>query len=256
MTRASRRDGGGSGGWGVLKPYLRGLVLIATLVAIGYAIKGLGLFGLFDEGWIDTYIRGQGVVGDLLFVAVGAGLAAIGFPRQAVSFLGGYAFGFLYGTGLALAASVAGCLLAFVYARVIGRAPLSARFSTRIRRLDAFLKDNPMSMAVLIRLLPVGSNVLTNLAAGVSGVALVPFVVGSAIGYVPQTVIFALLGSGIHLEPGLRIGASVALFVASGMLGVWLFRRYRRAHGLAASAEAPFEDIVGPETSSENRRTP
>lgn len=258
MTSISRRPSNGAA-WAALKPYLRGLVLIATFVAIGYAIKGLGLFGLFDEGWVDRHIRGQGHLGELLFVAVGAGLTAIGLPRQAVSFLGGYAFGFIAGTGLALAASVSGCIIAFLYARILGRAPLAARFSDRIRRIDAFLRDNPMSTAMLIRLLPVGSNALTNLAAGVSGVGIVPFVVGSAIGYLPQTVIFALLGSGIHLEPGLRIGASVALFVASGMLGVWLFRRYRRAHGLAAEGAAPFDDMAVPDTGEAPRqgeRTP
>lgn len=255
MAFSSRRRHDG-GAWVTLKPYLRGLVLIATLVAIGYAIKGLDLFGLFDEGWIDHNIRGQGHLGELLFVAVGAGLTAIGLPRQAVSFLGGYAFGFLAGTGLALAAAVSGCIIALLYARVLGRAPLAARFSGRIRRIDAFLRDNPMSTAMLIRLLPVGSNLLTNLAAGVSGVGILPFVAGSAIGYLPQTVIFALLGSGIHLEPGLRIGASAALFVASGMLGVWLFRRYRRAHGLAAEGDTLFDDGAAFESDPESDEAP
>ncbi len=230
---------------GAFKPYLRGLVLIATLVAVGYAIQGFGLFDLFDETWIDRNIRGHGLAGELLFVAVGAGLTAIGLPRQAVSFLGGYAFGFLVGTGLALAASVTGCIVAFVYARMLGRATVRARFSRRVERIDTFLRDNPMSTAILIRLLPVGSNALTNLAAGVSGVALAPFVAGSAIGYVPQTVIFALLGSGIRLDPEWRIGASVALFVASGMLGVWLYRRYRRRRGLGAAYEDEIEDLEG-----------
>jgi uncharacterized membrane protein YdjX (TVP38/TMEM64 family) len=101
-----------------------------------------------------------------------------------------------------------------------------------VRRLDDFLHDHPFSMALLIRLLPVGSNVVTNLAAGVSGIRAAPFVAGSVIGYVPQTVIFALLGSGIHLDPSLRIGASVVLFVVSGMLGVYLFRRYRTSRAL------------------------
>lgn len=214
------------------KPYLRGLALIATFVALGYLIKVTGLYGLFDEGWIDREIRGHGLNGQLLFVGLGAVLTALGFPRQAVSFLGGYAFGFALGSALALAAAGLGCILAFTYARLMGRSLVRDRFGPRVRRLDNFLHDNPFSMALLIRLLPVGSNALTNLAAGVSGIGALPFVAGSVIGYVPQTVIFALLGSGIHLDPSLRIGASVVLFVASGMLGVYLFRRYRTSRAL------------------------
>ena len=55
-----------------------------------------------------------------------------------------------------------------------------------------------------------------------------PFFAGSALGYIPQTVVFALLGSGINLEPELRIGASVVLFALSAVLGVHLYRRYRQ----------------------------
>jgi uncharacterized membrane protein YdjX (TVP38/TMEM64 family) len=215
-----------------LKPYLRGLVLIATFVALGYLVKETGLYDLLDERWIDREIRGRGFAGELLFVGLGALLTAIGFPRQAVSFLGGYAFGFGAGTGLGVLAAGLGCVLAFTCARVMGRELVREKFGPRVRRLDDFLHDHPFSMALLIRLLPVGSNVVTNLAAGVSGIRAVPFVAGSVIGYLPQTLIFALLGSGIHLDPSLRIGASVVLFVVSGMLGVYLFRRYRTSRAL------------------------
>jgi uncharacterized membrane protein YdjX (TVP38/TMEM64 family) len=215
-----------------LKPYLRGFVLIASFVAFGFFIKATGLHGIFDTDWVDREIRGRGLSGDMLFIAIGAALTAVGFPRQAVSFLGGYAFGFGLGTGLALAASLFGCIGAFSYARLLGRSVVVARFPERIKRLDAFLRDNPLSMTLLLRLLPFGSNALTNMAAGVSSVRAVPFFIGSLIGYVPQTVIFTLLGSGIHLDPAIRIGASVVLFFASGALGIYLFRRYRKSRAL------------------------
>jgi uncharacterized membrane protein YdjX (TVP38/TMEM64 family) len=224
-----------------LKPYLRGLALIASFAALGYLVKVTGLSGLFDEAWVDAEIRGRGLSGEVLYLAIGALLTAIGFPRQAVCFLGGYAFGFEFGTALALAASLGGCVLAFLYARLLGRSFVLSRFPDRIRRVDAFLHANPLSMTLLVRLLPVGSNVVTNLAAGVSGVRAMPFFAGSLLGYVPQTVIFTLLGSGIHFDPALRIAASVALFVVSGMLGVYLFRRYRKSGALDQDVAA-FEE--------------
>lgn len=224
------------------KPYLRGLVLIASFVALGYLVKVTGLSGLYDEAWVDAEIRGRGLSGEVLYIAIGAVLTAIGFPRQAVCFLGGYAFGFGLGTALSLAASVVGCVLAFFYARLLGRAFVLQRFPDRIRRVDDFLHANPLSMTLLVRLLPVGSNVVTNLAAGVSGVRALPFMVGSLIGYIPQTAIFTLLGSGIHVDPGVRIAASIALFVASGMLGVYLFRRYRKSRALDQDVAAALDE--------------
>ena len=82
-----------------------------------------------------------------------------------------------------------------------------------------------------------GSNLVTNLAAGVSGVRALPFIAGSGLGFIPQTVIFALLGSGIHLDPVLRISTGIVLFLISVMLGVRLFRRYRKS--LALDQEMP-----------------
>jgi uncharacterized membrane protein YdjX (TVP38/TMEM64 family) len=239
-----------------LKPYLRGFILIASFVAVGFLVKTIGLHGFFDTDWIDQEIRGRGLSGELLFVLVGALITAIGLPRQAVSFLGGYAFGFGLGTGLALLASLGGCILAFTYARLLGRSFILARFPDRIKRIDAFLHDHPLSMTLLIRLLPVGNNVLTSMAAGVSGVRAIPFFVGSLLGYVPQTMIFTLLGSGIHLEPEIRIGASVVLFVISGALGLYLFRRYRKNRALDDDVDEPSEDSTAEARAATPSRTP
>ena len=214
------------------RPYLRGLVLIALLMGLGYLVKVTGLYGLLDETWIDEQIRDKGLTGDLVFLAAGMMMTALGFPRQAVSFLGGYGFGLGEGTALALGATVLGCTLAFYFARLVGRAYVLGLFPDRIRRIDSFLHAHPFSTALLLRLLPVGSNLITNLAAGVSGVRALPFIAGSGLGFIPQTVIFALLGSGIHLDPVLRISTGVVLFLVSGMLGITLFRRYRKSRAL------------------------
>ena len=55
------------------------------------------------------------------------------------------------------------------------------------------------------------------------------FIVGSGLGYIPQMVVFALVGTGITVDPALRIGCGVALFAVSGAFGVHLYRKYR--HG-------------------------
>ena len=64
-----------------------------------------------------------------------------------------------------------------------------------------------------------------------------PFIAGSAVGYVPQMMVFALVGSGIGLDPVFRIGLSAVLFMVSGFLGIHLYRKHR--HGKT------FDDEVG-----------
>jgi uncharacterized membrane protein YdjX (TVP38/TMEM64 family) len=217
------------------KIILRGLTVLLSLTAIGFAIKQTHLGDMLNQGWIDHEIRGKGFNGELLFLVVGGLSTAVGLPRQAISFLGGYAFGFLYGSLLSLVATILGCAGTFFYARLFGRALIADRLSGKIAHVDNFVRGYPFSMTLLIRLLPVGSNVATNLAGGVSSVPALPFMLGSVLGFLPQTAIFALVGSGVNVEPVWRIGLGGLLFIGSGVLGVYLYRRLR--HGRHYDAE-------------------
>lgn len=216
-----------------LRILLKGLLLIASLAVLGFLVNTLQEGDVLSERWIDAQVRGQGLRGELVFLGIAGVATAVGFPRQVVAFLGGYAFGFAYGTLLAVLGTLLGSLMAFFYARWFGRALVLHRFPRRIRKLDEVLSGHPFTMAVILRLLPVGSNVATNLVAGVCSVAALPFLAGSGVGYLPQTVVFALAGSGVNFDPEVRLTLAIVLFVVSSLLGAWLYRRHRQA---AASA--------------------
>ena len=210
------------------KVIIRGLVMIGLLVALGFLLKSSGFGELIDKNWIDVHVRNNGLTGQLIFVAAAAVLAAVGFPRQIISFLGGYAFGLNLGVILALAACALGCAIAFFFARFIGRDWVKSKFPRRFEKADRFFSANTFSTTLLIRFMPAGSNFVTNLVAGVSSAKALSFISGSTLGYIPQTVIFALLGSGFNLDPELRITLSVVLFLASVVLGIFLYRKYKR----------------------------
>ena len=107
--------------------------------------------------------------------------------------------------------------------------PDAATRPERLRRFDDFVRGDPFSMTLLIRLLPVGSNLITNLVAGVSSIRKTGFFAGSFVGYLPQALIFALAGDGLTVESHWRIGSSIVLFLLAGLLALPLYRRMR--HG-------------------------
>ena len=218
---------------------LPGLGLLASLALIGLLVEKSHIGATFCPAWVDAEVRGHGLVGELLFVCVAGALTAVGMPRQLVSFLGGYAFGLMFGTALALLATLLGCAASFFCARLLARAYVVRRFSGRVRRLDGIIRRHPLQVTLLIRLSPVGNNLATNLLAGVTSVRPSLFFAASAVGYAPQTMAFALGGSGVNVDPVLRILLSVALFVLSAALGVWLFRRFRHGQSLDSGAQSP-----------------
>ncbi|MBC9250722.1 SNARE associated Golgi protein [Pseudomonas alcaligenes] len=214
---------------------IKGLGLILSLALIGYLFHSSDLGNAINEAWIDAHIRDHGATGALLFLAMGMLFTACGMPRQIIAFLAGYAFGLLPGTLLGTFAALLGCLLTFLYARLFGRSLLRNRLGKRASRFDRFVHHHPFSMTLLIRMLPVGSNLLTNLAAGISSARMAPFLAASFLGFLPQSLVFALVGSGIAVAPVLRIGLAALLFLLSGMLGAWLYHRHR--HGLSIDAQ-------------------
>lgn len=226
-----------------LRVALRGVALVATLVALAWTARWLADAGVASERWIDVQVARRGWPGRVAFLAMGALTTALGFPRQVIAFLGGYAFGAIVGTEMALVATLLGCAATFGYARTLARALVARRFGERIRKLDDFLDRSPLHMTLIVRLLPVGSNLLTNLFAGVSRVRFGPFVAGSALGYLPQTLAFAIAGSGMHVAPLLRSALAVALLVASTLLGLMLYRRHRRGTALDAEIEHSLDDL-------------
>jgi uncharacterized membrane protein YdjX (TVP38/TMEM64 family) len=217
---------------------LRGLVFLTSLVALGYLLEVTHFGSALDAAWIDGEVRGRGLAGELLFVGAGALFTAVGLPRQVIAFLGGYCFGFVLGGLLGLASSALGCAAAFYYARWLAGGALRSRLVPGTGRLDGLLRAHPFAAALLIRLLPVGSNVTTSLAGGLSSARATPFLAGSVLGYVPQTAVFALVGSGIGVDPLLRVGLGAALFLGSGAIGVWLYGRQCKLPDPALAPEA------------------
>lgn len=221
---------------------LKGLALMLSLALLGYLFKTSDLGNSVNEAWIDARVRGQGLNGALLFLLMGGVFTAIGLPRQIIAFLGGYAFSIGLGTLLGALAALLGCMLGFSYARFFGKGLLRAKLGERAGRFDRFIHDHPFSMTVLIRLLPVGSNLLTNLAAGISSIRPVYFFSGTFLGYLPQTLVFALVGSGVHIAPGLKLALAVGLFLVSGALGAYLYRRFRHGQSLDDQIDAALEE--------------
>lgn len=198
------------------------ILMLGGMVAVGMLLRVLGLEHAIDHA---------GEQGPWMFLGVGSLACAAGLPRQIVAYAAGLAFGFWSGMLLAMVAESLGCAIDFWWARALGRRwakrylERSVARGGRVASIERFLVANAFSATLTIRLLPFGSNLAFNLVAGVSSVAATPFMMGSVVGYLPQTVVFTLLGGGVRVSQGLQMGVAAALMAVSVGLGVVLMRR-------------------------------
>jgi uncharacterized membrane protein YdjX (TVP38/TMEM64 family) len=171
-------------------------------------------------------LESKGGVGMLLFLIVGVLSTSIGLPRQMVAFIGGIAYGVVPGVLLSLCAAILGCYLTVNLSRRLFAAKVAHRYPKVISKLQLFLKDDVFIKVLVLRLQPLGTNLLTNLCVGFTRISIRDFLIASAIGYVPQMLVFALLGSGIRVGSNVQLVLSAVLLVISLLLGFLLYRRH------------------------------
>ncbi len=180
----------------------------------------------FFVGRVDAWLP-KGPAGGAVYVCVSACLICLAVPRQLVSFVGGYAFGAVMGSILSTVGVTLGCILAFSLARHFGQGFVERRYGDRLVRFNDLLSESPFLLAVFLRLFPSGNNLVFSLVAGVSRIPAIPFWSGSCVGYLPQNLVFSLLGSGLRLDPLWRFAAGAVLFLLSCVLAWLLYRRFR-----------------------------
>jgi uncharacterized membrane protein YdjX (TVP38/TMEM64 family) len=184
---------------------------------------------------LQRWLAQWGVWAWLAFAVAGTGLVSIGFPRIILAAVGGAMFGVALGTLWSTVAAALAILAPFLYSRHLGRELVARRMGGRLQRFDDLLGQHGFMVVLLIRLCPVGNNFLTNYVAGVSAIPLGTFWAASFIGYLPQSLIFALLGSGFADHPHLRLWGGAALLAAFSLFFLWYFRRSKEGSKILAA---------------------
>ena len=127
--------------------------------------------------------------------------------------------GMLFGMPAAIAVNLAGSLVMLLEGYAVGHAggqTLVADLSAKYPRFGEFtgLKDDrPLAFALLIRMLKFVNYDIGSMYMGASGVSLLPFLVGSLLGLLPELVLFALAGSGISNMDAVPAAAAAAIYV-------------------------------------------
>jgi len=155
---------------------------------------------------------------------------SLGLPRQIAALVAGINLGALLGAIIATLAVTLGCLITFNLARYTFSEKLAQKYPTQITKLSRFISEQTFVKVIIIRILPIGSNFLTNIIAGVTKVSMKAFIGGSFVGFIPQMVIFSLAGSGIRLGAKNEIIASGALFVIALVLTAYLVKKHKLKH--------------------------
>lgn len=174
---------------------------------------------------LGEYIESLGAFGVLAFIVITALATSVGLPRQLFAFAAGFSFGIVAGVLLSSFAAIVGCAITFFCSRRWLRVHVQSRYPRVVYSLNNLLQDDVFFKIFVLRLQPLGTNLITNLCAGVTAVSAALFLSSSWFGYLPQMLVFALLGAGVRVGSNAYLIYSLSMLGASLAIGLWLYKR-------------------------------
>ena len=204
-------------------------LVLATAIGVVY-LSPIGAW-LKDKDALRTTLDALGIWAFPLFILAVAGLVAGGMPRLLFCGLGGWLFGFWTALLLNETATLLAYYGVFLFVRWGGRDWVLHKWPKLQRWADTIQKQGTLGV-ILVRQVPVHGT-LINLCLGLSRLRHRDFLLGTAIGIIPEAIPATLIGAGLasaNLKRSVTlIVLAVVCFVVIGLACRYLIRRRSNA---------------------------
>jgi uncharacterized membrane protein YdjX (TVP38/TMEM64 family) len=146
------------------------------------------------RAWVET----SGLLAALVFMAVYIITVAFSLPGATVlTIAGGFLFGAVWGTVLVIISATLGATVLFSIARTTLGDVLRAKTRAWLPRLEVGFRQHALSYLLVLRLVPIFPFFIINLVPAFLGVPISTFILGTFLGIIPGTFVYATVGAGL-----------------------------------------------------------
>jgi len=220
---------------------------VRVTVAFILAVLALFLFGRYTEFLNVDALRNaigefaNGPWGIPALILTFCGCAFIGVPQFLLIGIAVYAFGPLWGAGLAWVATLCSGTITFWVGRFFGEATLQRFGRGRVKRFTDFVANNAFAASAIVRNVPTGPFLLVNMVFGAIRARFLDYIAGMALGVIPKIalVAFGLQAIQAALAGNIWLAIIAALAAIAVFAGGAFYVRHRRRKGenIALSAD-------------------
>jgi uncharacterized membrane protein YdjX (TVP38/TMEM64 family) len=202
----------------VVKKIFVALLIIAAIVI---AYRFLPVSAWLRE--FQTYVRGLGALGYVIYIAVYALCVAAFIPASTLTLGAGAIFGFIGGTIVVVIGATIGATLAFLLARTVMRKRIEKMTETnaKFRALDRAIAKQGMKIVFLVRLAVVFPFTYVNYAFGLTAIPLWRYVLATFFGIIPATAAFVFASSAAaKAATGGTSNITKIVYIAGGIIAI------------------------------------
>ena len=201
------------------------LVVAALVVALFY---GLDLGRWLTLGAIQAnrdallaWTEGHYAVAAALFIVLYCAQTALSLPGATVfSLAGGFLFGTLPGALFVNLGATSGATLAFLAARYLFRDAVERRFGATLKPIQEGFARDGFNYLLTLRLIPLFPFFLVNLVSGLTRIGTGSYVLATAVGIVPASLVYCNAGRQLGGLNALSDVASPRVLGAFALLGL------------------------------------
>lgn len=223
------------------------LVIVVTAIGLYYYLdlgRFLTLEGLkANRDGLLAYYANHRIAFITGYILVYTAQTALSLPGATILTLaGGAVFGAIMGTLWVNIGATTGAVCAFLLARTLLRDWVVKKFGRQMEALDRGLTGSGMSYLLFLRLVPLFPFFLVNLACGVTGLPMRTYVLGTMVGILPGSFVYANAGASLASINTLGDVASPRVLISFALLGIFalapaFYRRIKAGGGSKGQTE-------------------
>jgi uncharacterized membrane protein YdjX (TVP38/TMEM64 family) len=174
------------------------LVVVVSLVVFGPDNAAIYQALRERREIILAFVADNAAAAAIIYFVVYVVVVAFSLPGGAMmTIIGGFLFGPVRTTVIVVFAATAGATMLFLVARSAVGNRLRARAGPWLRRMEAGFHENAMAYLLVLRLVPLFPFFVVNLVPAFLGISVRTYVIGTFVGIIPGTFVFALAGDGL-----------------------------------------------------------
>jgi uncharacterized membrane protein YdjX (TVP38/TMEM64 family) len=175
--------------------FVAGLVVFFALGLERYlSIDALRQHRSVLHAWVET----SGLLAALVFMAIYIVTVAFSLPGATILTIArGLLFGSVWGTVLVIISATVGATILFSMAKTTLGDVFRTKAGAWLPRLEAGFREHALSYLLVLRLVPLFPFFIINLVPAFLGVPLSTFILGTFVGIIPGTFVYATVGAGL-----------------------------------------------------------
>ena len=208
--------------------WVKAALLVVLLVVLSVLVWRDLPAQWLDPQWLEAWIKGMGMLAPLAYILLRTvAIVLTVVPNAPLDVAGGVLFGPFWGTIYSLIGSESGAVACFLLARSMGREAITRLLHRDIAFSDRFPQRQLAYIVLFARLEPIFSFALVSYGAGLAGMSLGAFALGTLVGMTPGTVLLNYYGkslfTGVTLWEQILLGLGMVIMLL--VIPIWIKRK-------------------------------